>query len=115
MKRVLMLHQRGRWEMKLSAPPICLAHPSIYGSDPSCPRSREKKEEELVRECKPPEAFRSVPTGHHPAPLPTRGRLCRGALTRQKRPTSLCQHAARGVTLRGCHTLDSRGLCLCMH
>lgn len=35
------------------------------------PAQQEKKKEELVWECKPPEAFRSVPTGHHPGPLPT--------------------------------------------
>lgn len=32
---MLMLHQRGRWEMKLSAPYICLAHPSIHLGQPA--------------------------------------------------------------------------------
>lgn len=64
--------------------------------------------EEKGWECEPPEAFRSALMGHHPASPKTSPYLT-------ERLTSLCQHAAHSVTLRGCHTLDSRlSACVCI-
>lgn len=118
MKRVLMLHQQGRWETKLSAPSICLAHPSIHLGQPAGRPAIHPgaaavgKKKEAVSSLR--EATKLVPTGEvhspHPAIFPLRRttRLQRTNRGEKGWPLLVSTQPAHGLTLRGCHTLDSQ-------
>lgn len=128
MKRVLMLHQRGRWEMKLSAPSICLAHPSIHLGQPAgrpaihpAAAAAWKKKEAVysLGEASHLKLLRWFSRGKRTAPTPPSfprgGRLgCRGLAGEKKADLSWSASSTWFNTERLSYPGQPVGLCACV-